>query len=62
VAAFAGRIDAQALAADHPFEEAIHVSPPGWSESDPAARAGAAATLSSAVERWARARRSAPPV
>jgi len=54
VVAFAGRVDPQALAADHPFEEAIPVSPPGWSESDPAHRAGAGASLTSAVEQWAR--------
>ena len=54
VVAFAGKIDPRALAGDHPFEEAIQVSPPGWSEADPAARAGAAALLTSAVEQWAR--------
>ncbi len=58
VVAFAGRIDPQALAGDVPFDDAIQVSPPGWSESDPAARAGAAALLTGAVERWARARRA----
>jgi glycerate kinase len=54
VVAFAGKIDPRALEGDHPFEEAIQVSPPSWSESDPAARAGAAALLTSAVEQWAR--------
>jgi glycerate kinase len=54
VVAFAGKIDPRALEGEHPFEEAIQVSPPGWSESDPAARAGAAALLTSAVEQWAR--------
>ena len=54
VVAFAGKIDPRALEGEHPFDEAIQVSPPGWSESDPAARAGAAALLSSAVEQWAR--------
>jgi glycerate kinase len=58
VVAFAGRIDPQALAGDAPFEDAIQVSPPDWSESDPAARAGAATLLTAAVERWARARRA----
>lgn len=58
VVAFAGRIDPQALAGDVSFDDAIQVSPPGWSESDPAARAGAAALLTGAVERWARARRA----
>jgi glycerate kinase len=54
VVAFAGKIDPQALAGDHPFDGAIQVSPPGWSEADPAARAGAASQLTSAVEQWAR--------
>jgi glycerate kinase len=54
VVAFAGKIDPRALEGDQPFEEAIQVSPPGWSEADPAARAGAAALLTSAVEKWAR--------
>ncbi|HZW89201.1 MAG TPA: glycerate kinase [Myxococcaceae bacterium] len=54
VVAFAGKIDPRALEGDHPFHEAIQVSPPGWSESDPSARAGAAALLTSAVEQWAR--------
>jgi glycerate kinase len=54
VVAFAGKVDPRALEGDHPFEEAIQVSPPGWSEADPAARAGAAALLTSAVEQWAR--------
>ena len=54
VVAFAGKIDPRALEGDHPFQEAIQVSPPGWSEADPAARAGAAALLTSAVEQWAR--------
>lgn len=54
VVAFAGKIDPQALAGDHPFHDAIQVSPPGWSEADPAARAGAASLLTSAVEQWAR--------
>src|SRR5262249_54290504 len=49
VVAFAGQIDSRALAGDHPFQEGIQVSPPGWSEADPAARAGAAALLTSAV-------------
>jgi len=52
--AFAGQVDSRALAGDHPFHEAVQVSPPGWSESDPAARTGAAALLTSAVEQWAR--------
>jgi glycerate kinase len=59
VVAFAGRIDPRALAGDVPFDEAIQVSPPGWSEADPAARAGAAALLTSAVEQWARNARRA---
>lgn len=54
VVAFAGKIDPRVLEGDHPFHEAIQVSPHGWSESDPAARAGAAALLTSAVEQWAR--------
>jgi len=54
VVAFAGKVDPGALQGDHPFDEAIQVSPPGWSEADPAARAGAAALLTSAVEDWAR--------
>ncbi len=54
VVAFAGKVDPRALQGDPPFEEAIQVSPPDWSESDPAARAGAAALLTTAVERWAR--------
>jgi glycerate kinase len=54
VVAFAGKIDPRALEGDHPFDEAIQVSPPGWSESDPSARAGAGALLTSAVEQWAR--------
>ena len=54
VVAFAGKIDPRALEGDHPFQEAIQVSPPGWSEADPAARAGAAALLTAAVEQWAR--------
>jgi glycerate 2-kinase len=54
VVAFAGRVDAGALSAWSPFEDAIQVSPPNWNESDPAARAAANALLSSAVERWAR--------
>jgi glycerate kinase len=54
VVAFAGKIDPRALEGEHPFDEAIQVSPPGWSESDPAARAGAAGLLTSAVEQWAR--------
>jgi glycerate kinase len=54
VVAFAGKIDPQALAGDHPFDDAIQVSPPGWSEADPAARAGAASLLTSAVEQWAK--------
>lgn len=58
VVAFAGRVDAQALTGDSPFEDAIQVSPPDWSESDPAARAGAAGLLTAAVERWARERRA----
>lgn len=58
VVAFAGQIDPQALAGELPFEDTIQVSPPGWSESDPAARAGAASLLTMAVERWARARRA----
>src|SRR5262249_11651934 len=49
VVAFAGKIEPRALEGEHPFHEAIQVSPPGWSESDPAARAGAAALLTSAV-------------
>ena len=59
VVAFAGRVDPQALAGDTPFDEAIQVSPPDWSESDPAARAGAAGLLTRAVETWARAKRAA---
>jgi glycerate 2-kinase len=58
VVAFAGKIDPRALEGEHPFHEAIQVSPPDWSEADPTARAGAAALLTSAVERWARAARS----
>ena len=58
VVAFAGRIDPQALAGEVPFDDAIQVSPPGWSEADPAARAGAAALLTAAVEQWARKTRS----
>jgi glycerate kinase len=54
VVAFAGKVDPRALEGDHPFHEAIQVSPPGWSEADPAARAGAAALLTAAVEQWAR--------
>ena len=54
VVAFAGKIDPRALEGDHPFHEAIQVSPPGWSEADPAARAGAATLLTAAVEQWAR--------
>ena len=54
VVAFAGKIDPRALEGDHPFQEAIQVSPPGWSEADPAARAGAATLLTAAVEQWAR--------
>jgi glycerate kinase len=54
VVAFAGQIDSRALAGEHPFDEALQVSPPGWSEADPAARAGAAALLTSAAEQWAR--------
>jgi len=54
VVAFAGKIDPRALEGDHPFHEAIQVSPPGWREADPAARASAAALLTSAVEQWAR--------
>jgi glycerate kinase len=58
VVAFAGKVDPNALAGETPFDDAIQVSPPDWSESDPAHRAGAAAALTTAVERWARARRS----
>jgi glycerate kinase len=58
VVAFAGRVDAGALSAWSPFEDAIQVSPSNWNESDPAARAAANALLSSAVERWARGARS----
>ncbi|HUM13584.1 MAG TPA: glycerate kinase [Myxococcaceae bacterium] len=58
VVAFAGKIDARALAGDHPFDDAIQVSPPGWSEADPAARASAGPTLSSKVEQWARGQRA----
>jgi len=54
VVAFAGKIDPRALEGDHPFHEAIQVSPPGWSEADPAARSGAATLLTAAVEQWAR--------
>jgi len=54
VVAFAGKIDPRALEGDHPFQEAIQVSPPGWSEADPAARSGAATLLTAAVEQWAR--------
>ena len=54
VVAFAGKIDPRALEGDHPFHEVIQVSPPGWSEADPAARAGAATLLTAAVEQWAR--------
>jgi glycerate 2-kinase len=54
VVAFAGKIDPRALEGDHPFAEAIQVSPPEWSEADPAHRAGAAALLTSVVEQWAR--------
>ena len=54
VVAFAGKIDPRALEGDHPYHEAIQVSPPGWSEADPAARAGAATLLTAAVEQWAR--------
>ena len=34
VVAFAGKIDPRALEGDHPFSEAIQVSPPGWSEAE----------------------------
>jgi len=54
VVAFAGKIDPRALEGDHPFHEVIQVSPPGWSEADPAARSGAATLLTAAVEQWAR--------
>jgi glycerate kinase len=54
VIAFAGKVERDALAGNVPFDDAIQVSPPGWSESDPAARAGAGALLTAAVERWAR--------
>ena len=54
VVAFAGKIDPGALQGEHPFDDAIQVSPPGWTEADPAARAGAAALLTSAVQAWAR--------
>lgn len=54
VVAFAGKIDPRALEGDPPFQEAIQVSPPGWSEADPAARAGAAGLLTAAAEQWAR--------
>jgi len=58
VVAFAGKIDAQALKGALPFAAAVQVSPPGWSEADPASRAGAAELLTAAVERWAAQRRS----
>jgi glycerate 2-kinase len=61
VVAFAGKVEPDALAGDVPFEDAIQVSPPGWSETDPAARAGAAALLTAAVERWARKARGGAP-
>jgi glycerate kinase len=52
VVAFAGRVDPRALSAESPFNDAIQVSPPDWSEADPAARARAAELLTAAVERW----------
>ena len=58
VVAFAGKVEPDALAGEVPFVEAIQVSPPGWSEADPTARAGAGRLLSAAAERWARARRA----
>jgi len=54
VVAFAGKVEPDALAGEVPFDDAIQVSPPEWNEADPAARAGAAALLTTAVERWAR--------
>jgi glycerate 2-kinase len=58
VAAFAGKIEAEALKGPLPFVATVQVSPPGWSEADPAARAGAAELLTEAVATWAAQRRS----
>jgi len=57
VVAFAGKVEPDALSGDVPFDDAIQVSPPGWNEADPAARAGAAARLTAAVQRWAKENR-----
>jgi len=58
VVAFAGKIEAEALKGPLPFLATVQVSPPGWSEADPASRAGAAELLTAAVATWAAQRRS----
>jgi glycerate 2-kinase len=58
VFAFAGKIEPEALKGPLPFAGTVQVSPPGWSESDAASRAGAAELLTSAVATWAAQRRS----
>ena len=58
VVAFAGKIEPEALKGPLPFAATVQVSPPGWSEADPASRAGAAELLTAAVATWAAQRRS----
>ena len=58
VVAFAGKIETEALKGPLPFLATVQVSPPGWSEADPASRAGAAELLTAAVATWAAQRRS----
>jgi len=58
VVAFAGKVEPEALKGPLPFVATVQVSPPGWSEADPASRAGAAELLTAAVATWAAQRRS----
>ena len=56
--AFAGKVEPESLKGPLPFVATVQVSPPGWSEADPASRAGAAELLTAAVATWAAQRRS----
>src|SRR5262249_60297856 len=56
--AFAGKTEPGALKGALPRAATVQVSPPGWSEADPASRAGAAELVTAAVETWAAQRRS----